>query len=153
MLSEASRLAKQQSVQFRANFMPEDAATLDSCDDAEFDFAICMTNTLGNLPKNKQNQLVRRLKRVLKPGGQVYFSTYTEGSHTARLASYEAIGLDVKVEGSRIVAAEGLESEAFSQTSLRRLIVENGLELVGEIEPVAGIGLKAIAQRPSGDPA
>lgn len=148
MVTDATRRAKKAGVNRRADFLVGDAANLDHCGNAEFDLAICMTNTLGNLPKHKQAKLVRRLRQVVKPGGRVFISVYAEKATEARMVSYRAIGLDVAVQGDRIVAAEGLESEAFSKTRLRQLLQDNGLRLVEDVESTNGMGLTVVAECP-----
>jgi SAM-dependent methyltransferase len=150
MVGEANGLAKRQSVHRQASFIVDDAAVLESCTESEIDFAICMTNTLGNLTKEKQKALVRNLHRVLKPGGRAFFSAYTDSSSEARDITYKAIGLDVERDTRRkmIIAAQGLESESFSGNDLRRLLVENELRLVGGVEEIQPIGIWAVAERP-----
>lgn len=150
MVGEANGLAKRQSVHRQASFIVDDVAVLESCAESEIDFAICMTNTLGNLTKEKQTALVRNLRKVLKPGGRAFFSAYTDSSTEARVITYKAIGLDVERDTGRkmIIAAQGLESESFSGGDLRRLLVENDLRLVGRVQEIQPIGIWAVAERP-----
>jgi SAM-dependent methyltransferase len=122
-----------------------DAASLSDFEIDEFDLAICMTNTLGNLPREKQTALVRRLRSVLKPGGSALISVYSDASVRARLASYRAIGLRVEARSDRIEASEGLVSEHFTAPRLRTLLEENGLRVLGDVKHVTAIGLAAVA--------
>jgi hypothetical protein len=108
-----------------------------------------MTNTLGNLPPSKQVALIRRLSTVLRPGGRLYVSVYSDGSEEARVHSYERIGLHVEVRGDRVLAAQGLKSETFTTLRLRTLLEENGLRVIGSVEQTTPISLAAVAERPA----
>ena len=147
-VAEATREAVKLGIDHAATFIVDDLSGLTSLRDEEIDLAICMTNTLGNLAPHKQEKLIRRLSRVLKPGGSVLVSGYAEGTEGPRIRSYRAVNLDVERQGERIVAIEGLESEAFSETRLRRLLDENGLD-VQQMEPLGTIGVMAIAAKPA----
>lgn len=149
MIGQATAAAKSGGLSDRTTFLMGDASVLNDCQNAEFDLAICMTNTLGNLLPKKQVSLIQRLSRVLKPGGRALFSVYAPASVTGRLESYQGIGLRVQEQGDTIVAAEGLVSEHFSESRLRNLIEKNGLSIVGGVEALASVGWKVIAERPS----
>lgn len=150
MVGQANGLAKRQNVHRQVSFIVDDVAVLESCTESEIDFAICMTNTLGNLTKDKQNALVRNLRKILKPGGRAFFSAYADSSTEARVITYKAIGLDVEQDAQRkmIIASQGLESETFSGNDLRRLLVDNDLRIVGPVEEIQPIGIWAVAERP-----
>lgn len=141
VITEATRRAKRAGVARHAVFLHGDASELSDCDSAEFDLALCMTNTLGNMPLDKQVTLMRTLARVLRPGGRVLCSVYSGAATQARIESYRAIGLDVTQDGDRITAIEGLVSMAFSEDQLRSLVRGTGLRVVA-IEPLTTIGLK-----------
>jgi SAM-dependent methyltransferase len=128
------------------SFIPGDVALMGQIQPDSFDAAICMTNTLGNMPADKQRAMLHRLATVLRPGGSVLLSVYAEGSSRARTASYEAVDLRVQEEGDRIVAAQGLSSECFTRTRLSRLIADNGMTVAG-VEVVGGCGLALVATR------
>lgn len=147
-VSEANRLLRERGFVERAYVLMGDAATLDELGENEFDLAICMTNTLGNLPAEKQRPLLRSLGRLLKPGGRVLISVYSDASVNARLASYRAIGLDVHVKNRYIFALEGLRSQCFEPSELRSLLQDSGLELDEAPWHVGSIGLAAIGRRP-----
>jgi 2-polyprenyl-3-methyl-5-hydroxy-6-metoxy-1,4-benzoquinol methylase len=147
MVAQASRSAKRADVHRRSTFLVADVATLTECKSEEFDLAICMTNTLGNLPEEKQALLIERLKQVLRPGGMALLSVYALNSIAARRASYEAVGLSVEEQGRRIVAAEGLESEAFEPADLCALIEHNGLRVLSAPTQVTPIGWQIVAGR------
>ena len=127
------------------SFVVGDGAFMGQFQPQSFDAAICMTNTLGNMPSDKQRAMLQRLSVVLRPGGRVLLSVYGEGSGQARHSSYTAIGLRVEEKGNRIVAAEGLSSQSFTRQTLSHLLGDNGLEVVS-IDSLVGIGLVAIAE-------
>jgi hypothetical protein len=54
----------------------------------------------------------------------------------------------VEEDERRIVAAEGLESEAFEPGELSELIEGNGLVVTGAPEQVTSIGWQIVASRP-----
>lgn len=83
----------------------------------------------------------------MKPDGQVLISVYAPASVSARMESYKAIDLYVEEKDRRIVAVEGLESEAFEPRHLERLLRDNGFKAVGEVEPVTSIGWQVVAMR------
>lgn len=130
--------------QGHVSFVVGDGAFMGQLQPHSFDAAICMTNTLGNMPPDKQRAMLQRLGVVLRPGGRVLLSVYGEGSTQVRRSSYTAIGLRVEEKGTRILAAEGLSSECFSRHTLSHLLTDNGLE-VERIDPLGSIGLIATA--------
>lgn len=127
-------------------FVVGDGALMGQLQPQTFDAAICMTNTLGNMPPEKQRAMLQRLSAVLRPGAPFLLSVYGEGSSDARHRSYTAIGLRVEEKDSRIVAAEGLSSECFARRRLERLLTDNGL--IPESVESSGIGLIAVARTP-----
>jgi ubiquinone/menaquinone biosynthesis C-methylase UbiE len=147
MVAEANRDALRRKVDDRCTFIPGDVSELTDCGSEEFDLAICMTNTLGNLPDRKQAPLLQRLREVLKPGGRVLISVYAPSSVNARMESYSEIGLYVEEKDRRIVAVEGLESEAFEPQDLKMMLERNGFKIVGKVEPVTSLGWQIVASR------
>jgi len=143
-VSEAWERIHQANLTDRAAIFLSDAAALTDLGDP-FDIAICMTNTVGNLTPQKQEELVRGLRTTLKPNGQVLMFVYSEASVPVRLESYNAIGLQVVERDNFIAASEGLRSQHFTAESLRSLLEENGLEIIGDVQRVASIGLAVVA--------
>jgi ubiquinone/menaquinone biosynthesis C-methylase UbiE len=129
----------------RAALFVGDAEALTEFGEREFDIAIYMTNTLGNLTPEKQERSIRQLKRVLTPTGRAFISVYSDASVRARMASYRAIGLRVENREDHIDAAEGLRSQHFTAASLRTLLEKNGLTVVDAVKEVTPIGLAAVA--------
>ncbi len=89
----------------------------------EFDMTICMTNTLGNIPKRKVEAL-KEMKRVTRPGGVILLSVYSERALEARHASYAHVKLHIKsvTHSGTILTTEGLRSEQFTRDRLARLL-------------------------------
>lgn len=145
-ISEAWQRVIAKNLTDRAALFVADAASLTDFGEGDFDIAICMTNTVGNLPPEKQEDLVRRLREIVRPGGQVLMSVYAEASVPARLASYKAIGLQVEQRGDHIVASEGLRSQYFTSDGLRALLESNGLTVNGDIHHLGELGLVAVAE-------
>ena len=88
-----------------------------------FDFIICMTNTLGNMPGIEENVL-REIARVLKQDGRIILSVYCDDSYWVDLReqTYKDIGLHIKYRnGKAIQTREGLYSRHFSKTDLQTL--------------------------------
>ncbi len=130
----------------RVSLVVGDVALMGGIKPDSFDAAICMTNTIGNMPPIKQKATLQRLATVLRPGGRALLSVYGENSTQARIKSYGAVGLRVEEQEElhRIVAAQGLSSECFGRKSLEHLIGDNGLR-VESITPIGGIGYAAVA--------
>jgi ubiquinone/menaquinone biosynthesis C-methylase UbiE len=149
MVAEASREARIKQYARRLYFCKDDATILDTCKDGEFDLAICMTNTLGNLLSDQATLAVRQMHRCLKVGGEVLVSVYSEQSVSPRLHSYERVKLHVEQRpGNVIEAAEGLVSAYFDERSLRQLFTDNGFT-VSDIATVGSIGLALRATKAS----
>jgi SAM-dependent methyltransferase len=130
----------------RATFIVGDASDLKMLQLGKFDIAICMANTLGNMPTAKQRRLIRTVSTVLKPSGLILFSVYSVASIASRLESYRAIGLSVHQRGTQIVAEEGLVSYSFSSSELRSLINVSGLSTVGEVDALGELGWQVVAR-------
>ncbi len=145
-ISEAWKHVYDAQLADRAALFVSDAETLTDFSENEFDIAICMTNTLGNLTPEKQERFVGRLGVVLKPGGRALISVYSGASVRARMASYNAIGLRVENRGDHIDAAQGLRSQHFTPADFRTLLETNGLNVIGGVRDVTGLGLAAVAE-------
>jgi ubiquinone/menaquinone biosynthesis C-methylase UbiE len=148
MIDAAVANAERRAVRTRVHFVVGDASELAGVASSSIDFAICMTNTLGNMPPSKQGALLNRLTDVLRPGARALFSAYSTSADRIRVASYEAIGLVVEVSGSRVVTEEGLESQSFEVGELVTMIEQAGL-VVERMERL-GVGLAVIAHRGDG---
>jgi ubiquinone/menaquinone biosynthesis C-methylase UbiE len=131
-------------VEGHVSFVVGDAALMAQLRPSSFDAAICMTNTLGNMPEEKQRAMLQRLSVVLRPGGKAFFSVYGEASTGAREKSYEGIGLRIETKENRVIAAEGLSSEYFNKRQLTHLIEDYGLHEAKELS-VEPLGIGAIA--------
>ncbi len=142
MVAEAAHDARIKDLEQRLYFCEDDAVRLETCRDGEFDAAICMTNTLGNLEEGKAAEAISQMYRALKPGGKLLISVYGASSVSPRLASYKTVKLHVKEVGRRIKAAEGLESSYFTEDELKQLLTRGGFQNVSVTKP-GGIGLAA----------
>jgi hypothetical protein len=112
-----------------------------------FDCAMCV-NALGVLSHDGQSAFARQLFRVVRPKGHVVVSAYSEGSVATRLRSYEAVGLEVRVDGCHIVSSEGLRSEEFSPSSLSSPFLDAGFLPLGDVRSYERIGLVGRFYRP-----
>ena len=130
----------------RVTLVLGDAATLIEFGDEEFDMAICMTNTLGNMTTEKQESCLQRLRDVLTPGGRALISVYSPASVPARIASYKAIGLHVQERQGCLLATEGLRSQHFDPSALRALVERCGLVVCDDIHHVSAVGLAAVVR-------
>jgi SAM-dependent methyltransferase len=147
MIAAARASGRENDVGDRATFLLENACTMDGCSNDEFDCAICM-NTFGVFSPDAQGRIIRRLEQVIKPGGLLFLSAYSREAESARITSYEAVGLTVSVEGAYIVATAGLRSEAFSAERLGEAVVRHGgFALTDEVLTVDDFGLVAVFDR------
>jgi ubiquinone/menaquinone biosynthesis C-methylase UbiE len=141
MVAEAAREARMTHLADRLYFCKDDATLLETCGDGEFDLAICMTNTLGNMRPEQATLAVRQMHRCLKVGGEVLVSVYSSQSVAPRLSSYKKVKLHVEERPGKIIeAAEGLVSAYFDERGLRQLFSDNGFT-VASVETVGSIGL------------
>lgn len=138
MVELATHDARIRGIASRVMYLRQDASRLAGCRDEEFDLAICMTNTLGNMREGKRRELMVELRRVLRPGGKLLISVYARDSREARLASYRSIGLHVKETGSLIEATEGLVSTSFEAADVYQLAQQSGFQMTGSIKPLGG---------------
>jgi len=152
LLMSASRLISKYG-RDRASFTVDDAALLLSCKSHEFDVIICMTNTLGNFLAGKQHDFLMRARDVLRPGGRLILSVYSDSavSLQARRQSYELVGLQPFQEpGTEVIeTVEGLWSEHFSTGRVKQLVEQQcGYQLLEPPRMFGEIGLWLVAASP-----
>jgi ubiquinone/menaquinone biosynthesis C-methylase UbiE len=90
--------------------------------DDTFDYVICMGNTFGNFGKI-QKKALSEMKRVVKVGGIIFISVYSENALSARLDVYKKAGLSAKVisEDGTMLLGEHVFSEQFTKQKLRKV--------------------------------
>lgn len=146
-IAAARERRERYNINGRANFLVDDASSMNGCSINEFDCAICM-NTFGVFSPEVQEQIIQRLEEVIHPGGLLFLSAYSREAEAVRITSYEAVGLSVYVEGAHIVATAGLRSEAFSAERLSEVVTQHGgFALANKVLAVSGIGLIAVFER------
>jgi SAM-dependent methyltransferase len=99
---------------------------------AEFDFAMCLTNTWGTM--SDKAAVLREMRRLAPRPHTRLISVFSESSVAARREWYRRLGHPVLEETEEyLLTAGGLRSEHFSDARLR--------DLIGDctIRPVAGI--------------
>ena len=115
-------------------FLEMDAMEL-TFDDAEFDKVVCIQNGICAFGADRE-LLVRQTLRVTRPGGRIFFSTYSEGFWTDRLQWFEAqaaAGLlgeidYMKTGNGEIVCKDGFRTGIVSLEEFRSLGAELALE-------------------------
>ena len=146
MVAKASHDSRVQHLDDRLYFCSDDATELSAAGAEEFDAAICMTNTLGNLESDKVASALSQMRRVLKPTGTLVVSVYSPNSDDDRMRSYERVRLHVARIDKKIVAAEGLESSHFEKGKIQDIISDAGY-VVRHVSDLEGVGWFVIAQR------
>jgi SAM-dependent methyltransferase len=146
MIAEAAHDARKANLDSRLYFCQDDAILLDACRDEEFDAAICMTNTIGNLEDGKAPEAIEQIYRTLRHGGQLLISVYSSQSVAPRLASYRNVKLHVKETGKNIRASEGLQSSYFNDRDLRELLPTEKFQITS-LTQLAGIGWTVQARK------
>lgn len=153
-LALARRQAGLAGLAERCRYLCMDATALD-LPDASFDLVACVQNGIAAFRVDAA-QLVREAWRVLRPGGRLLLSTYTEAIWPERLAWFEAqaqeglIGaLDRQAsrEGT-IVCADGFKSGRASEAQLRSLAAALGVP--ARLEEVDGSSLWCEVRKPAG---
>ena len=141
--AESLRLASQLSGSCpECEFLEMDALEL-AFDDAEFDKVVCVQNGICAFGGDR-DLLVRQALRVTRPGGRIYFSTYSEGFWADRLQWFEmqaAAGLLGEIDYTRtgngeIVCKDGFRTGMVSPEEFRSLGA--GLALDTKITEVDG---------------
>jgi len=113
--------------------------------DEYFDVIVIGGNTFGNLGDNKEN-VVKEMKRILKPNGVILLSVYSEGAKTKRLSAYKNIGMDIKITKSKeIVFDDGLISEEFSKNDLKHIFEKYNLKI--QFKEISSIALFCIISK------
>jgi ubiquinone/menaquinone biosynthesis C-methylase UbiE len=103
---------------------------------AAFDYIVCMGNTFGNFGADKY-QILREMRRVLKPRGKIIISVYSEDALDERLKAYKKIGLGVTViRKSNTILLDIKQtntniSEQFSKVRLANIFKKVGFKFVG----------------------
>ena len=89
----------------------------------KFDYIICMFNTFGNMDKETQKIFLKRAKELLKQGGKIIISVYSENAKEDQIQFYKNIGLTIKGFNEDFVYTENeFISERFNEEKLRDII-------------------------------
>jgi ubiquinone/menaquinone biosynthesis C-methylase UbiE len=109
-----------------------------------------MTNTFGNFESSEsRSAALREMVRVLKPGGKLIISVYSDQARSidVRRNSYEELGMIIKSEQrGTFVTEEGLFSHAFAQDALHQMLAGMDLTVV-DITNLTGMGFFAVASK------
>lgn len=146
MVNRACAMLSNSCYQGKWQVLPFDAANLYFPDNT-FSVVICMTNTFGNMNADKQS--VREMARVLRQGGNLLVSVYSDSVDTleTRSETYTApdVGLLItEVKDNRVIhTREGLVSEQFAKDEFRKLFRGTGLTLT-KFEDFQDIGFMAV---------
>lgn len=116
-------------------FLEMDALEL-AFDDEEFDKVVCVQNGICAFGADRE-LLLRQALRVTRPGGRIYFSTYSEGFWEDRLQWFEAqaaAGLLGEIDYTRtgngeIVCKDGFRSGLVSPEEFSSFGAELGLDM------------------------
>jgi ubiquinone/menaquinone biosynthesis C-methylase UbiE len=122
--------AQHQTGTRRLHFVTGDATAIPLV--AEFDFAMCLTNTWGTM--SDKRGVLSEMRRLAPRSGSRLLSVFSAASIPARREWYRRFGHVVSDETAEYLETNGgLRSEQFSEARLR--------SLVGDctIEPLAGI--------------
>ena len=117
----------------RCEFLEMDALEL-AFDDSEFDKVVCVQNGICSFGVDRE-LLLRQALRVTRPGGRIYFSTYSDGFWDDRLQWFEAqaeAGLVGEIDHTRtgngvIVCKDGFRTGMLSPEEFRPFGAEPGL--------------------------
>ena len=101
-------------------------------DNKSFDFVICMT-TLANFGKNKF-KVFDEMKRVLKDGGRIIISVFSENAFNERMKLYKKLKFPIKkIIGTTVMFddkyGEGI-SEQFSEKQLKEIFAKAKLKVI-----------------------
>ncbi|MFA5211224.1 MAG: class I SAM-dependent methyltransferase [Patescibacteria group bacterium] len=136
---EAVKISKEKFVSVPEIKIKEDNVFDLSFSDKEFDVVFTLI-TLVNWEDNKIKAL-KEMKRVLKDGGKIIISVYSEDATKNRILQYEDIGLDVKeINGNKIVldVKNATISEQFSLLDIENMAKEVNME-INNIEKIEGL--------------
>lgn len=132
---ESLNLARQLSdYDFKCEFMEMDALEL-TFDDSEFDKVVCVQNGICAFSVDRE-LLLNQALRVTRPGGRIYFSSYSEGFWDDRLQWFETqaeAGLLGEIDYTRtgngeIVCKDGFRTGMMSQEEFRSLCEKLNLD-------------------------
>lgn len=129
-LALARTLAKPDA---RCEFLLMDAAHM-SFPDESFDVVACIQNGICAF-RDPRNELIREALRVVRPGGRLIFSTYSDAFWADRLSWFESqsseglVGpIDYAATGDGVIAcSDGFRSETATRSELVKLFSELGL--------------------------
>jgi ubiquinone/menaquinone biosynthesis C-methylase UbiE len=100
---------------------------------AEFDCAVCLTNTWGTM--SNKDGVLREMRRVAPKAHSRFLSVYSERSIPARREWYRCLGHTVVEETAEYLeSGGGFRSEHFSETRLRQLV---GACIIRPLTPIA----------------
>jgi len=108
-----------------------------------FDYIICMGNTFGDFGTDKL-KILKEMKRVIKIGGKIIISVYSEKALKTRLKQYEKIGIKIqKIENDGTVYTVYTPDwflEQFSKEKLKDIFKRAGLVVkITELNPISYI--------------
>jgi len=93
-----------------------------------FDYVLCLFNTLGNF-SGKPAAYVGEMSRVVRGGGQILLSVYSEDAVNAQRELYRSIGLTIdEMKADRVILKEGFHSRRFTEDGLRSMLSARGLQ-------------------------
>lgn len=100
---------------------------------AYFDCIVCMFNTFGNMDKEIQNILLKKVEKFLKPDGKFILSIYSENAKDTQISFYENIGLIIRDYDNDFIYINQFISERFSKEKIIKIIKENSKLKIREI--------------------
>ncbi len=114
-------------------------------EDESFDYVICMSNTFG-IFLNKELEILREMKRVLKQDGKIIISVYSENALDIRIKDYKKVGLHIeKIKGGKVYFREGHATRQFSKKQMVKLF--DSVELKAEVTELTPISYLCIATK------
>ena len=104
-----------------------------------FDYSICMFNTLGNISKSKQKDVLVELKRITKKYGKIIISVYSENALETQKEFYKNIGLDIiKTDDDFVYTKQNINSERFTKEKLENLFIfANSKAKIIQLTPIS----------------
>ena len=92
-----------------------------------FDFVICTTNTFGNFLN--QRNVLKEMKRVLKPEGKMFFGVFSDKAAALQLEYYRKNNFQIsKITKNAIHLFPDLKSERFSKQKLAKIFKSENLD-------------------------
>jgi len=107
-----------------------------------FNYVVCLDNTFGNMP-GIEDKVISEMKRVVKKGGKVIISVFSDLAKGVQLENYSRIGLlGIKDTGNAVVTDNGFYSRRFSKKELEDLFESAGLKpTISSVCPVNYLAL------------